>query len=167
MRRSTAWSAPPASAPRCPALYSCQPFGPQPRHTPWPVRNPFLPCGREYGRGVSRPQYEAEASHRHQILPSCLGADSDRLSRLQGEAEVLTSLNHPHRRALRPRRTEGEASYFSCLRVHLKPSRCCARRPRRLRHVLRSRTTYMSAPHTTPHGWVRTLRRRREEMDNA
>ncbi len=30
------------------------------------------------------------------ILPPSLAADPDRLARLQGEAEVLASLNHPH-----------------------------------------------------------------------
>ena len=30
------------------------------------------------------------------ILPSSLAADSDRLARLQREAEVLASLNHPN-----------------------------------------------------------------------
>ena len=41
-----------------------QPFGPQPRRPPWPVRNPFLPWGRGHGRGLSRPRHEAGSRRR-------------------------------------------------------------------------------------------------------
>ena len=65
VNRSASLRSSAVGAPPCPYT-RWQPFGPQPRRTPWPVPNPFLPWGRGHGRGVSRARYEAEASRRHQ-----------------------------------------------------------------------------------------------------
>jgi eukaryotic-like serine/threonine-protein kinase len=52
-------------------------------------------CGR-HGRGLSRDRHEPETSLAIKVLPDALAADAERLARLQREAEVLASLNHPH-----------------------------------------------------------------------
>ena len=79
------------------------------RRTSWPTstgvaRGPadrfahdsVSPRRGRHGRGVSGPRYEAGPRCRHQGRGSVFLSDPERLARLEREARVLATLNHPH-----------------------------------------------------------------------